>query len=138
MASFYSTARSSGLPDVIDAYHQAKSCQGNPLQFSWTHPLVYQAACLTGFSQLRLAPPQESFLSFKDHYQQLKNKLLQRVESQAEQPLKVIQSLSQKLGIDPGLLYYLTKPEGSEMRARLRACAIDQLMAQEKTCCLPA
>lgn len=120
--------RVTGLPDLIDAFHEALSCHGDPQRFRWSHPTVYKAACLTGFSTLRLEQPQSSLKIFKQHYLNLKKDLLRKLENPENDPLAMIDSLSKKLELDPALFYYLTKPAGSYMRNLMRQRSISHLV----------
>lgn len=129
---------STGLPDLIDAFHEALGCHGNPERFNWSHPLVYKAACLTGFSSLRMDQPQTSLETFKLHYIKLKNDLLLKLEKPANDPLAQIDKLSRKLELDPALFYYLTKPAGSYMRNYMRQISISHLIQMNRYEKLPA
>ena len=127
----------SGLPDLIDAFHEALRCYGDPGVFRWSHPIVYQAACLTGFTTLRIQPPLESVEIFKRHYQALKQKALLELNNPSNDPLAEIDQLSRTLNIEPALLYYLTKPKGSSIRNYLRHRCMDQLAKQNISYPLP-
>jgi len=124
--------KTTGLPDLIDAFHEALGCHSNPEHFKWSHPIVYKTACLTGFSSLRLEQPKESFEVFKRHYLELKQSLFQKLERPKNDPLALIDSLSRELELDPALLYYLTKPEGSYMRQFMRQKSIGNLIQMNR------
>jgi len=132
------TLKATGLPDLIDAFHEALGCHSNPERFNWSHPLVYKAACLTGFSSLRLEQPKDSFEIFKRHYLELKQSLFKKLESPGNDPLALIDKLSRELELDPALLYYLTKPEGSYMRQFMRQKSIGNLIQMNRYEKLPA
>ena len=126
-----------GLPDVIDAFHEALSCHGQPERFSWSHPMVYQAACKTGFSILRLSSPQDSFVTFSQCYKTLKAALLSELADPRSNPLSQIDQLSREMELDPALLYYLTKPAGSYMRQYMRQKSLGSLTSMNRDVTLP-
>jgi|GEM_PF-2550629 hypothetical protein len=129
--------KTTGLPDVIDAFHEALGCHGQPERFSWSHSLVYQAACKTGFSILRLSPPQESFQTFSQFYNELKDNLLSQLADPINNPLSQIDQLSRDMELDPALLYYLTKPAGSYMRQYMRQKSMGSLTRMNREIALP-
>ncbi|WP_428243577.1 hypothetical protein [Gynuella sp.] len=127
----------SGLPDVIDAFHEALRCYGDPECYNWSHPAVYKAACLTGFADLRNQPPLASLESFKRHYEEIKRQVLAELSDPHHNPLLEIERLSRALNIEPFLLYYLTKPKGTSIRRYLRHRCISQLAKQNINYPLP-
>ena len=129
--------RTTGLPDVIDAFHEALSCHGQPERFSWSHPLVYKAACKTGFSILRLEPPQSSYPTFLHYFSELKDALLAELADPSGNPLLQIDRLSRDMELDPALFYYLTKPEGSYMRQYMRQKSVGSLHRMNREAALP-
>lgn len=126
-----------GLPDVIDAFHEALSCHGQPERFSWSHPVVYKAACKTGFSILRLSSPQDSFVTFSQFFAELKGALLSELADPHNNPLSQIDQLSRDMELDPALLYYLTKPAGSYMRQYMRQKTLGSLTSMNREISLP-
>ncbi len=130
------STKTSALPDVIDAFHEAKQCHSTPERFRWSHRFIYEAACKTGFTRLRNENSITVFPAFASHYQEILNSNQEKVNAHSNSMAEV-SKLSSHLDIDPGLLYYLTKPKGSEMRKYLRTRSIETLASNDQYCWLP-
>lgn len=125
------------MPDLIDAFHEALSCHSHPDRHRWSHPVVHEAARLTGFFILKEYPVQQSLELFGKHYQDLRNQWPEEAEKKNTSPMFQIQELANYWDLDPALLYYLTKPKGSQIRTMMRERCLSQLKPLQKDISLP-
>ncbi|MFW1677910.1 replication protein P [Pontibacter sp. JAM-7] len=139
-----------GLPPVLQAYQEAGRFADAPSSHRWSHPAVYHAGKLTGWFRLRTEPDIRIMPDFRYQYDRICQRVragesldIPRVEGlpdQQDQSLfSFIQTWGEQHGIAPEIaskwLFYLTKPKGSQVRARYRQQA--QKQADQQGITLP-
>ncbi|NIB39987.1 hypothetical protein HBA55_10340 [Pseudomaricurvus alkylphenolicus] len=104
------TPQMHGLPDVHSAYLEACQAPSPKAQHHWSHAAVYHAGRASDWYFLGNNPERLTFPVFRDHYQQL----CQRVVEGEQLPAPEIQRLPQHSETP------LTKEENAERMAELR------------------
>ena len=133
-----------GVPAVREAYLEACRFADRPSLHHWSHPVVYHAGRETGWFRLRSEEESVVLPVFQYHYDLSARRFRagEALDTPQPQPLpdkredtlfRFIAQWSQQQGIPEeqaaSLLYYLTKPEGSRTRARLKAKAEEKAAA---------
>lgn len=128
----------SGLPPVKMAYKEACFHADHASRHHWSHAAVYQAGKATGWFRLRSEEEALIYPDFLYNYQVLCQRV--RAGEQLDQPIYAalenksdntlvafIQSWGEAQQLEPEvaakLLYFLTKPKGSDTRRRFQAIA---------------
>lgn len=122
-----------GLPSAFAAYQEACQSAEHPLQHSWSHPAIYFAGRETGWFELRSESESEIFPRFSYHYDLLCRRVREGERLDIPNPIAIEQKsdvtqanqmleFAKRYQIDESeacqLLYYLTLPKGSKVRAR--------------------
>lgn len=141
-----------GLPDVRAAYKEACFHADAPSQHNWSHQVVYHAGKETGWFELRSATEKTSFGLFSYHYEVMCRRFRQgelveapvtvAIEDKQDTALfSFINEWAQEQQLDQEtatkLLYFMTKPQGSNARERFRAKSIQQLEIMQLEISLP-
>lgn len=127
-----------GLPSCQHAYEEACLHADHPRKHNWTHPAIYHAGRATDWFRLRSEDQPEVYPDFRYNYEVI----CRRVRSGEQLDLPVATALPDKSddslfrfiktwgeehGVKPEVastwLFYLTKPKGSQVRARFQAKA---------------
>jgi hypothetical protein len=124
-----------GLPSVQAAYEEACQRSDHPREQHWSHPAVYMAGRVTGWFRLRTEEKRQVFRDFESAYRQLCDRVIKGELFDIPQP-KALPDHSSNTLVDfiaswgevhqlsaeqaSTLLYYLFKPKGSPVRARLK------------------
>ncbi len=61
----------SGLPSARSAYEEACRCRTAPVDFNWSHPVIYHAATAVGFWRLQTEAEQRTWPDFENAWQRL-------------------------------------------------------------------
>ena len=130
-----------GLPSDTAAYQEACYKAADPASHQWSHPAVYLAGREIGWFRLRSEEASQVQPVFCYAYEQLCQRvrrgeslhtpIVQGIDDQQDNTTaQFILDFAKQQGITEDLLYYLTKPKGTQVRERLRAQAQLQLDAQ--------
>jgi len=134
-----------GLPPVLQAYNEACMNADHPSRHQWSHRAVYHAGKATDWFRLRTEEQDHVLADFRYNYEVICRRV--RAGEELDQPVAMalpdksdnsvfdfINRWGEENDIAPevacGLLYYLTKPKQSKVRARMKDAA--QLRAQER------
>ena len=139
IAEFLSLLRrdyeSYGLPTTLDAYREACMAADHPREYDWSHPAVYHAGRATDWFRLRTEEKSQVFRDFEHNYRTLCRRVVDgeslEVPVAMGLPDKSSNTLSEFIiawgkeqGVAPEqaatLLYYLSKPKNSPVRAHFR------------------
>ncbi len=141
-----------GLPDVRAAYKEACFYADRPSQHNWSHQVVYLAGKETGWFELRSAIEKTSFGLFSYHYEIMCRRFRQgdlmevpvavAIEDKQDNTLfNFINHWSQEQQLSQEdatkLLYYMTKPAGSDGRAFYKAKSLQYIEQHKLTITLP-
>lgn len=141
-----------GLPDVRAAYKEACFYADRPSRHDWSHQVVYQAGKETGWFELRSTIEKASFSLFSYHYEIMCRRFRQgdlmeapvsvAIEDKQDNTLfSFINQWSQEQQINQEdatkLLYYMTKPLGSDARTLYKAKSIQYIEDQQLNISLP-
>ena len=127
-----------GLPVAKHAYEEACNHADNASKHSWTHPAIYHAGKATGWFRLRTENESKVFSDFRYNYDVVCRRV--RAGDVLDTPVPValpdqsdnslfqfIQSWGEEHKLKPEIaskwLFYLTKPKGTNVRARFKALA---------------
>ncbi|WP_249263595.1 replication protein P [Neptunomonas phycophila] len=130
-----------GIPSVRAAYIEACRFSHDPVGKPWSHPVVYHAGRETGWFALKSEEERTTFGLFRYHYELVCRRFRAGESFDIPQPKGVTdnrdatlyafikqwsesQSITQEQA--SSLLYYLTKPEGTRVRASLKKQAMEQ------------
>ncbi len=141
-----------GLPDIRAAYKEACYYADRPSKHNWSHLVVYRAGKETGWFELRSATEKTSFGLFSYHYEIMCRRFRQgdlmdkpvavAIEDKQDNTLFTFinqwskeQQVSQEAATK--LLYYMTKPQGSDARELYRAKSKQQIAQLQLDITLP-
>nr|WP_210396969.1 replication protein P [Motiliproteus sediminis] len=139
VAEFLSLLRrdyeSFGLPSTLEAYREACFAADHPRDRDWSHPAVYHAGRATDWFRLRTEEKSQVFRDFEHYYRTLCQRVVNGESLDLPVPMALPDKSSNTLsefitrwgeeqGITPEqaatLLFYLSKPKGSPVRAHFR------------------
>ena len=124
-----------GLPAAKHAYEEACMNAEHASTHNWTHPAIYHAGKATGWFRLRTEDEPEVFPDFRYNYEVISRRVRQGEELTNPVPVALpdksddnlfsfIQSWGEEHNLKPEVaskwLFYLTKPKGSQVRARFQ------------------
>lgn len=130
-----------GLPSEQAAYLEACEFADDPLAHEWRHPAVYFAGKATDWYRLRTEDKDQVFSDFQFNYRQLCQRVIEGESLEVPVPRGLPNKQSNTLaafinewsadqGVTPEqaatLLFYLTKPRHSPVRAHFKAHAQQQ------------
>lgn len=124
-----------GLPTAKHAYEEACLNADHASTYQWTHPAIYHAGKATGWFRLRTEDEPDVFPDFRYNYEVICRRVRQGEELSNPVPVALpdksdntlftfIQSWGEEHNLKPEIaskwLFYLTKPKGSQVRARFQ------------------
>lgn len=156
IAEFLSLLRrdyeSYGLPATLAAYREACMAADHPRERDWSHPAVYHAGRATDWYRLRTEEKSQVYRDFEHNYRRLCQRVVDGESLEVPLPMALpdksantlsdficqwgeSQNITQEQAAT--LLYYLTKPKGSPVRAHFRQQAEAKLKQWGLTLTLP-
>lgn len=130
-----------GIPPVRVAYLEACRYSHEPVGKPWSHPVVYYAGRETGWFMLRSEEERTTFGLFRYHYELVCRRFRAEEPFDMPQPKGIednrdatlyafIRDWSESQSITQeqasSLLYYLTKPKGTRVRAGLKKQSMEK------------
>jgi len=156
VAEFLSLLRrdyeSYGLPNTLAAYREACLAADHPRQHAWSHAAVYHAGRATDWFRLRTEEKSQVFRDFEHNYRTLCQRVVKGESLEVPVPMALpdkssntlaefIQAWGEAQQVAPEqaatLLYYLSKPKGSPVRAHFRQQAETRMQAWGLALSLP-
>ncbi|TBR44315.1 hypothetical protein CBF23_003060 [Marinomonas agarivorans] len=141
-----------GLPSPREAYLEACQCRINPLEFRWSHAVVYHAGAKAGWYNLRAEEEVKSWPAFEKAYDELVAQVMQGqrfsipvvplIENQQENEFtQLMAQLMEETSLSEAeiaqLLYYTQKTKGTGIRAKYRQQSQANLASQNIHFTLP-